>query len=80
MPSRAGHHADQAGLKRAQSGTQRASSNLLPQSNRAILVKAMKFKNGLGQINPECCGLHVVGSIFFGCHTTPTLHNAMPSV
>lgn len=65
MRSRAGHHADQAGLKSAQSGKQRASWNLLLQENGALPVKDMKLKNGLVQINSECCRLHVVGSFFF---------------
>jgi len=59
---RAGLHPDQAGLQLREKAEHGRAPQLLLQDDGTIGVNAVKLKDGLGQIDPECCNLHVVGS------------------
>jgi hypothetical protein len=60
--ARAGFHADQAGFQLAKKVEHRPASQLFLQDNRPIRIHPVKLENGLGEIDPECCNLHVVDS------------------
>jgi hypothetical protein len=49
-------------LSQEQEVEHRAAPQFLLQHDGAIRVNAVKLKDGLGQIDPECCNLHVDGS------------------
>ena len=75
MRRRAGFHPDQARLQLAEEIQNCAASQLLLQQNRTIGVNAMKLKDGLGEIDPECCNLHVDGSFpLLVCDSTRLAH------
>jgi hypothetical protein len=57
-----GLHADQAGFQFRQEIQNSATAQLLLQNHNAIRVNAVKLKNKLCDVDPECCNLHVDGS------------------
>jgi hypothetical protein len=48
------------------------------QDQSPVGIHAVKLEDGLGQIDPECCNRHVVGSFLRWFQTAPAWHNAMP--
>ena len=59
MRCRAGFHPNQARVKLAQEIKHGTPSQLLLQDDDPIGVNAVKLKDGLGQIDPQCSNLHV---------------------
>lgn len=57
-----GFHPDLARVQLAKKVEHGTSPHLLPQDNHPIRIDPVKLKNGLGEINPECCDSHVGGS------------------
>jgi len=55
-------HADQAGLQTTEKVEHRPAAQLLLQDHGAADIDPVQLKDGLGQIDPECCNFHVVGS------------------
>jgi hypothetical protein len=55
-------HTDQARLQLAEKAEHCTSPQLLLQNNRAISINAVELKDGLGDVDPECCNIHVDGS------------------
>jgi len=62
MKRRAGLHADQAGCKLAESVEHDTSPQLLLQNSHTVGINAVKLKNGLCNVDTECCKIHVDGS------------------
>jgi hypothetical protein len=62
MRRRTGLHADQAAVKLPEKAENSASPQLLLQHDGASGINAVKLEIGRGQIDPECCNLHVDGS------------------
>ena len=57
---------------------QSTTPDLLSENNPAAIINAMKLKDGLGQIDPQCCNMHVDSSSLLLGSTTPTWHIEMP--
>jgi phosphoglycerate kinase len=71
----AGFHPDQAGLQLAEKVEHRTPAQLLLQDDGPSGVNAVKLKDGLGQIDPQCCNLHVGDSFpLLGCDSTSMAH------
>ncbi|RYH06634.1 hypothetical protein EU800_23150 [Tropicimonas sp. IMCC6043] len=56
----------------------RAPPKLLLQDDSATGIHPVKLKDRLGQVDPECCNFHVVGSFLSWFQTAPAWHIAMP--
>ena len=59
---RAGFHADQAGFEPREKVQHRPAAQSLLQDDGAADIDPVKLKDRLGQVDPECCNFHVVGS------------------
>jgi hypothetical protein len=59
---RTGFHPDQARLELAEKVEDGVAPKFLLQNDGTIRIYSVELENRLGQIDPECCNFHVVGS------------------